>query len=256
MARLSCVLSLAVASVSLSCGSGGPTEPLVILVTNDDGFNAAGIDAIVEALRDDPRYDIKVSAPSSNRSGSSDQTTDPPPSTAMIVTTLSGFPAASVDGFPADSVIYALENLYEDPPHLVVSGSNEGQNVSQFLADISGTVGAAKTAARRGVPAVAVSQGTGNTFDYPASVEEVLLWIEEHRNGLLSDPPAPTSIDSINVPSCDQGEIRGRVRVPVAQDPQGQNALGDQNCNSTLENPEDDLTAFLNGFVSITEIEL
>ena len=249
------VLLLAIASISSSCGGSGSSEPLVVLITNDDGYDAPGIDAIVEALRDDPKYDITVSAPLEDRSGSSDSTTEPPPTTAMELTTLSGFPAFAVDGFPADSVIYALDNVFEDPPHLVISGANSTQNVG-LLSIFSGTVGAAKTAARRGVPAVAVSQGNGDTVDYPASVDEVLFWLKNHRDELLHDPPAPTSIDSINVPSCDSGEIRGRVEVPTALVLMGRDPEARQNCNSNLEDPVDDVDAFLNGFVAISEIDI
>ena len=180
-------------------GSGGSNEgPLRILITNDDGVGAPGIDAVVEALKNDPNNAVTVCAPAENQSSSGDRTTPtPPPLQATETTTAGGYPATAVDGFPADSVIYALENLFPNgPPHVVLSGINEGQNVGavpsgqlSFLSGISGTVGAAKTAACLGVPALASSQGQvkeNGTVNYPAGLAEVLLWLEANRRALLA----------------------------------------------------------------------
>lgn len=116
-------------------GTGGSSDgPLRILITNDDGVGAPGIDAMVEGLRGDPRNDVTVCAPAEERSSTGDQTTPtPPPLQATETTTASGYPATAVDGFPADSVLYALENLYRDStPHVVLSGINAGQNVGDI----------------------------------------------------------------------------------------------------------------------------
>ena len=147
--RAALVFCLAIAC--LGCGSSGGTEALRILVTNDDGIGEPGIDAVVEALRTNPANEIVVSAPANNQTGSGDsRTTTPPPLQAMSTTTASGYPATAVDGFPADAVIYALENLYPDePPHVVLSGLNDTQNVGdvdfgpgiRLQVDLSGTVG-------------------------------------------------------------------------------------------------------------------
>jgi len=165
-----------------SGGSGGSNGGVLrILVTNDDGVGAPGIDAVVEALITNPDNDVVVSAPAENASGAGDSTVDgtAPPECAngtgdaVPASTASGHDEATwaVDGCPADSVIYALENLYPDaPPHVVLSGINEGQNVGDIsgglLSQISGTVGAAKTAACADVPALASSQGDGETVDF------------------------------------------------------------------------------------------
>ena len=251
----------------LACGDdddAAPEEVLRILVTNDDGVGAAGIDAIVEALAADPLNDVVVSAPTGNRSSSGDSTG---PSeacgdlTVSSAATLSGFPATAIDGCPADAVIYALAALYpgDQPPHLVVSGINEGQNVSKIVAtQLSGTVGAAKTAARLGVPAVASSQGLtagGEELDYPAGVDAVLVWLEENREALLRDGPPPTDVVSINIPTCTSGAIRGTIDgLPLADPPGG--FFDAQDCTSTLEGPDDDVEAFLNGFVTRTQVPL
>lgn len=253
-------LGLAVAATGCSDDPANGTGVLRILVTNDDGFDAPGLDAVVEALKDDPNNEIVVSAPLTNRSGSGDMTT-PPPLEAMDAMTASGYPATAVDGFPADSVIYALENLYpDDPPHVVLSGINAGQNVGNvaggIISQISGTVGAAKTAACLGVPALASSQGEGETLDFPAGLSAVLTWLEANRAALLAGDVAVGDITSINIPSCDgKGEIRGSLEVPLATSQSEDNfPNGPQNCESTLEDPTDDVQAFFNGYIAITPV--
>ena len=246
----------------VGCGDDATSgERLRILVTNDDGVAAHGIDAVVEALVADPSNDVVVCAPESNRSGSSDMTG---PSafcgdlSVSSTTTLSGFDATAINGCPADAVNYALDNLYpaDAPPHVVISGLNEGQNVSAVIASLSGTVGAAKTAARRGVPALASSQGIpgdGGEFDYPAGAEAVLAWLGPRRAD-LAQGALPPEADSINIPSCGSGAIRGTVVVPLAPTVEG--AVEPQNCSSSLQDPANDVQALNNGFIAQTDIPL
>jgi len=238
-----------------------PAGPLRILVTNDDGVAAEGIDAIVQALRTDPNNIIIVSAPAKNESGSGDNTTPtPPPLEATETTTASGYPATAVMGYPADALLYALGNLYPDgPPDVVISGINAGQNVADWdfglLSQISGTVGAAKTAACSGVPALAASQGNGPPFDYASGVAAVLTWLDAHRAAILAGQESLAYITSINIPTCDAGSIRGAVDVPLAtENPDNISLNGPQDCESTLEQPSDDIEAFFNGFVAITPV--
>jgi 5'-nucleotidase len=271
-------IALGMAIVSLGCGddsggtggtggSGGTDAGnLRILVTNDDGVAAEGIDALVEALAVDPNNEIVVSAPAENRSGSADSTVATNPGlcgtgAATPSSTASGFDTATwaVDGCPADCVLYALENLYPDePPHVVLSGINDGQNVgnvSGVLSQISGTVGAAKTAACSGVPALASSQGESENPDFDSGVEAVLTWLEANRAALLAGGVSLESITSINIPTCDTGAIRGTVETVLAtENPDGIPLNGPQDCESTFENPQDDIEAFFNGFISITPV--
>jgi 5'-nucleotidase len=233
-------------------------------VTNDDGYGAAGIDAIVAALAADSSNDVIVSAPSGNRSGSGDSTG---PSercgdlTVASATTQSGYPATSVNGCPADSVNYALTNLYSGGvgPHVVISGINEGQNISNPVATrLSGTVGAARTAARQGIPALAASQGIpheGMPYDYPSGVAAVVDWLEEHRDGLLAGTMV-AGVDNVNIPSCVAGStIRGTLTdVPLAAT--GVGVLDTQDCTSTLENPANDVEAFRNGYITFSNVPL
>lgn len=255
-----------------ACSSDGDGDqgngegPLRILITNDDGVKAPGIDAVVEALRDDPENDIIVSAPADGQSSTGDMmTATPPPLQAMDSTTASGFPATAVDGFPADSVIYAFENLYPNGlPHVVLSGINEGQNVGDILGvavNISGTIGAAKTAACLGVPALASSQGEGEDLDgeveFDTGVVEVLAWLEANRAALLAGTVTTETITSINIPNCQAGgAIRGSVDVPLGTtNPNDYVINGPQDCTSTVEDIPNDVEAFFNGYVTTSAVD-
>src|SRR4051812_22277311 len=145
-------LALVTGGAAGSTGAGAADRPLRVLVTNDDGVGAPGIDAIVERLRRVPGIDLKVVAPATNQSGTGDRFSTSA-ITAADATPQHGSPAIAVQGFPADSVLLALHTLLKEPPDLVVSGINAGQNIGE-LVDISGTVGAARTAARLRIPAI------------------------------------------------------------------------------------------------------
>lgn len=223
-------------------------DPLVILVSNDDGIGADGIDALVEALRARPDTTLVVSAPATNQSGKGDSTT-PGGAPGAPGTTESGFAGTAVAGTPADSVQYALDNPGPaGTPDLVMTGSNDGQNIG-FLAPISGTVGAAQTGARAGIPALAVSQGLGDPPDFPASVGAAIDWLDTHE-AALRDGTEPVQVSSFNAPTCTDGNVRGVVEVTNDLNPDAN--VGLQDCTSTLENPTTDVEAFNNGFISLT----
>lgn len=226
------------------------TQPLTILVTNDDGVGSEGIDLLVNALAELPDVEVVVVAPAENQSGSADVTTG-----GTLVrndaTTASGTPAVAVVGEPADSVVVALDELGIDPD-LVVSGINEGQNIGPLSA-ISGTVGAAKVAARMGVPAVAVSQGIAEVPDYPTAVEAVLAWLAEHRTDVAAGTSPTDVVTSINVPTCPTGEVRGTVEVPTATSDGGRNLL-EVDCGSTEVDPVDDVVAFTTGWIAVARV--
>jgi len=239
-------------------GSGGATEttvvgPLKILVTNDDGYAAAGIDAVVEGLRALPDTEVTVVAPLANQSGTGGKTTDGP-LTVTDVKTASGYPAKAVDGFPADTIAWAIDQHGIDfTPDLVVSGINFGQNLGPSV-DISGTVGAARAAAARNLPALASSQGIGDPMAYPSGVTQVLAWVAQHRAALL-DGSAVTDklLENINIPTCPTGTDRGVVDVPVAPDLAGRDMLK-VDCQSTATDPVDDVGAFIVGYVTLSTL--
>ena len=256
----------------LGCGDdAGPGDApamIDVLVTNDDGIGAEGIDALVEALRAEPMVQVTVVAPAADQSGTSDMTTDGPVSGTSSMTA-SGFAGTAVDGFPADCVIYALEEVLDEAPDLVVSGVNAGQNVGAYIDGTgvdgiitgSGTIGAARTAARCGIPAVAVSQGDallildGIPPDFPAGVEQALAWFRANRDAAAAGTLSADTITNINIPTCSSGgAIRGVEDVPPTT---SWPTLGKtQDCLSTLTEPANDVEAFEHGFVAVSDVSL
>jgi 5'-nucleotidase len=235
--------------------STAPPALLRILVTNDDGYASEGIDTLAEALRGLPGVEISVVAPATNQSGTGDRTSDGTVD-ATQAETKSGYPAISVAGTPADSVIYALEEIYGDtPPDLVVSGSNQGQNLG-VITDVSGTVGAARTAARLGIPALAVSQGLADTDtpNYPRSVRAAIDWIAEHRAEILAFEGGTAEVWNINAPTCARGEPRGVIEVPTATESTGDEVATDIDCTVTDKNPTHDVEAFKWGYIALSEV--
>lgn len=226
-------------------------DVLRVLVTNDDGVGAEGIDAVVEALRQLPDIAVTVVAPLENQSGTGGKFNDVPP-VAAPATTASGFEATSVAGFPVDSVIHALDGGgMAERPHLVVSGINEGANLGPVV-EVSGTIGAARAAVARGVPALAASQGIAEDPDFESGVRFVVDWVTEHRDELLAGT-APAVVESLNIPSCATGAIRGLVEVPTAPDVAGRD-VSSSDCASSAAEPADDIDAFGNGYVSLSEV--
>jgi 5'-nucleotidase len=225
-------------------------DPMAILVTNDDGYAAAGIDAVVEALRELPGVEVTVVAPATNRSGTGTQTT-PGPLRASEQQTASGYRVTAVEGFPADTITYALDEVLDEPPALVVSGVNEGQNLGPIAA-ISGTVGAAKAAVTAGIPALAASQGIGNPPDYAAATELVVEWVRAHRRALAAGTAAKVVVN-LNVPTCPSGEVRGLQQVPLATE--GTGLAPPPDCGARTTGFTDDVQAFLAGFATATELD-
>ena len=228
-------------------------QTLTILVSNDDGVAAPGIDAVVTALAALPDTEVIVSAPAENQSGQGSKTT-PGTLETSETTTAGGFPAVAVKGFPADSVNWALDGGITETPQLVVTGINTGQNLGALADQVSGTVGAARAAVAHGIPALATSMGASDQADYDLAATYVVKWVEEHRAALLAGELAGDVIllQNMNIPYCATGEIRGEVEVTLA--PNSDGAIQEQNCESTLPAPADDITAFNNGFVTLSDL--
>jgi 5'-nucleotidase len=231
-------------------------EVLTVLVSNDDGYAAPGIDAVVRALTALPDTEVVVVAPLENQSGSGSKTTEGELS-VTDVETASGYPAKAVDGFPADSVNWALGGGIDVTPDVVVTGVNSGQNLGAVGNQLSGTIGAARAGAAKGIPALASSTATEAGEDpaaYDLAAEYVVAWIEEHRKALLDGTLTGSELllQNLNVPVCTTGAIRGEVEVPMATGTEG--AIAAQDCTSTLEDPPDDIIGFNNGFVTLSDV--
>ncbi len=257
-ALLSSVTGLALCTVVTS-HAGAATKPsttLSILVTNDDGVTAPGINATVQALTALPHTKVIVVAPLTNESGTGAKVTGG--SVAVTnATTASGYPAKAVAGYPADTIIWAIDDHgITQRPDLVVSGINLGENVGPFDA-LSGTVGAAQTAFARGIPALAVSQGVDNglSANFSQGAKYLAAWVQAHRKTLLSAKKgtAKSTNGSLNVPTCATGHIRGPVNVTVAPSFSSY-SVGTVDCSSTAAKPTTDVQAFVEGFASISAL--
>ncbi len=247
-------------SSSGSSSSGGAAEttttvaakPIKILVTNDDGYSSDGIDTVVEALRGVQGVEVTVVAPLENQSGKGGSVTGGT-LTATDVTTKSGYKAKAVDGTPADSVIWAIDQKGIDfKPDLVVSGINAGQNMGPTVS-ISGTVGAARAAALRGIPAIAASQGPLlPPQNFPAAAAQVLDWLNANMAAIQAGTLTTSTIANLNAPTCSTGSVRGTIEVPVATSNDGYNDTPD--CTSTVTNPAADIQAYLDGFAPLSQL--
>ncbi len=252
-------------STQNQCFIDSHTEPFEILVTNDDGYAAPGINALVEGLYGLPNVVVNVVAPSANQSGVGESETGTgyvvSGSPDGLLTTLSGKPVTAVYsndptrngiGSPVDAVRYAMRTQ-KLSPEIVLSGINAGQNMGS-ITDLSGTVGAARIARRSaGVPAIASSQGRlVAPWDWPSGVTATLALLEEWRLGRTVN--TNSSVLNINTPTCATGLFpRGTVQTVVAQDDVGWSV---QNCSST-ETPASvisDIDAFNKGFISIADV--
>src|SRR5271166_181063 len=121
-----------------------------ILLSNDDGYRAEGLQALREAMR--PLGSVSVVAPDRNRSGASNSLTLDVPLRALSYDT----DAYYVNGTPTDCVHMAVSGLFDFEHDLVVSGVNHGANLGDDVL-YSGTVAAAIEGRFLGLPAIAVS---------------------------------------------------------------------------------------------------
>ena len=200
-------------------------EPLNILLTNDDGFEAPGIRAVHQVLVA-AGHNITVVAPLGNQSGSSVRIT-----TGGVLGFTQQAPGVwSVDGSPADSVLVGLRHIFKDAdlPDIVISGANFGHNLG--YASISGTVGAATMAMYEGVPAIAVSVGVDDSeqdaapVQYPSTIgafagaAHLTLTILDDLQGSVRNTEGllpPHTILNVNYPAVSADELKG-VRMAIA----------------------------------------
>ena len=125
-----------------------------ILISNDDGVSAPGILAAKQAVED--LANVTVVAPDKNNSSIGRRITLFKHLKLDSCKLEDGSPAYSVSGSPADAVIVGADYLMDEKPDLVISGINQGVNISCDITS-SGTVCAALEAVSLGIPAIAVS---------------------------------------------------------------------------------------------------
>lgn len=198
---------LAVLAAPVVCPAEEPGGSFHVMVINDDGVDAPGIAALVAELVADPAYRVTVVAPAAQQSGAGSSLTLRRTLTLAPHEPLSGAPAWSVDASPATTARVGLHVVLEDdPPDLVVSGINKGENVGR-IAWYSGTVGAAREAVLAGYPAVAFSlqlEWSAPSPDFAAAA----AWAKPVVD-LLRDTGLPAGVYyNVNVPK-DTAHARG-----------------------------------------------
>lgn len=237
-----------------------------ILISNDDGVFAPGIQALAKALK--PLGRIVIVAPESERSGfSSALTLDRPLRPIQISEDI-----WAVNGTPADCVYLSMNGLFDFEFDLVVSGINSGANLGDDVL-YSGTVGAAFEGRLMKQPAIAVSLAGANVRSYlnVDDYEQAANWVYQFiSNGILQLPPR--HILNINIP--DVAEIKGeqvtyqgqRIQskpITTQVDPRGRQVFWIGLAGEAVTDPkktcfdiQSDFFAVANGYVSITPIQM
>jgi 5'-nucleotidase len=170
-----------------------------ILLSNDDGYQAPGIVALYEAIKD--LGDVEVVAPEHNNSAKSNALTLHSP--LYVHEAGNGF--RYVNGTPADCVHVALTGLLGYRPDLVVSGINNGANMGDDTI-YSGTVGAAMEGYLFGIPAIAFSQ----TQKGWAHIDAAARKARELVQLLMADgaPEATPWLLNVNIPNLQYEELK------------------------------------------------
>ncbi len=228
-----------------------------ILVSNDDGYLAPGLQALVDAAA---RFgEITVVAPEQNHSGASNSLTLSRPLT--VSRAANGF--YFINGTPTDCVHIALTGLLDERPDLVISGINNGQNMGDDTL-YSGTVAAAMEGHLFGIPSIAFSLvDKGWTH-----LDSASAWAAKVLARYIEAPLLPPMLLNVNLPNLAVGEVRGiqgtrlgkrHPSEPVicAQNPRGEPIYWIGAAGGAKEaGPGTDFHATANGWVSVTPLQI
>ena len=235
-----------------------------ILLTNDDGIHAPGLEVLEEIARAFSD-DIWICAPDEEQSGMGHALTLPRP----VRLRKHGERRYSVTGTPTDAVTMGLRQVMDGPPDVILSGVNRGANLADDIT-YSGTVSAAIEGALAGIRSIALSQvtskegaATDDTF------EAARAWGEKVMGPLLDTPLPKRTLVNVNFPALPADQIRGiravrqgfhdysRGTVVEGRDPRGFKYywFGLQAIEHTLDHGTD-LEAINEGFVSVTPLQL
>ena len=175
-----------------------------VLLTNDDGIQAEGLQTLRRALRGLEGVELAVVAPDGNRSAMGRSITTRRPLWVEEVDFGDGTTGYATDGTPVDCVRLALSLVEDFTPDLIVAGINHGANLGDDIT-YSGTVAAAFEGIILGLPAIAVSQqaGVGGMgyagrefdFTYSAAIARELV------RRLIGEPLSPSTLINVNCPS-------------------------------------------------------
>ncbi|MFO0756197.1 MAG: 5'/3'-nucleotidase SurE [Byssovorax sp.] len=234
-------------------------RPLVLLA-NDDGITAPNLLALRDELRKDA--DVVVCAPELNQSATSHSLSLHRP----LRLRKTGEGLFCVDGTPADCVYVALHSgprILPRRPDLVVSGMNHGPNLGIDVF-YSGTVAAAREAAMRGIPSIAVS-ADGDAARGPAAALGASLALATLRAFRAAPAGTPAPLLNVNIPPGTAWSVRATrlgarlysEEVEYRNDPRGREYLwiGGTGVRHDLV-PGSDTEAYDEGAASITPLTL
>jgi len=169
-----------------------------ILLSNDDGYFAPGLNILAEALK--PLAEITVVAPERNRSGASNSLTLDRPLTVRKAH--NGF--FYVNGTPTDCVHLAITGLLDNLPDMVISGINDGANMGDDTI-YSGTVAAATEGFLLGIPSIAISMSQHNATHFETAANAAINLVKHFQQKTF---PAPVLLN-VNVPDLPKAQIKG-----------------------------------------------
>ena len=179
-------------------GGSNPLVPTIFflllvpqfLLTNDDGIDAEGLRRLEGCLEE--LGEITVVAPDRERSAVSHGLTISVPLELREVSARH----YTLNGTPADCIIFALRHVFQSSPDLVISGINHGANLGDDIM-YSGTVAAAREASRHGIPAIAFSQAYD---EKPIRFEQGVKFIPDLVRAFLSQKPNGGFCLNVNLP--------------------------------------------------------
>jgi len=228
-----------------------------LLLSNDDGVHAPGIEALYEALA--KVAEVRVIAPDRNCSGASNSLTLHNP--LRMHRLPNGF--YSLNGTPTDCVNLGTNSPIADEVDIVVSGINDGPNMGDDVL-YSGTVAAAMEGRFMGFPAIAVSMGSRG-HDYYETAARV---VAELVASMADKPLRLDTILNINVPAVPYEQLKGtrvtrlgrrhRADTMVRErDPFGREIYWYGPIGKHQDDADDtDFAAVQQGYVSITPLSL
>ncbi|HVR90783.1 MAG TPA: 5'/3'-nucleotidase SurE [Novosphingobium sp.] len=235
-----------------------------ILLTNDDGIHAPGLD-VLEAIARQFSDDIWIVAPAEEQSGAGHSLTLSRP----VRLRQHDARRFSVSGTPTDAVMMALRKVMPSPPDVILSGVNRGANLGDDVT-YSGTVSAAIEGTLAGVRSVAFSQvyareGMGDTVPFAAAEQ----WGAKVLSPLLDAPFNDRTMVNVNFPALPPAEVKGirvvrqgfhdyaRGSVVEGTDPRGYRYFwfGLHGIEHTAGNLSD-LEAIADGYISVTPLQL
>ncbi len=229
-----------------------------ILVTNDDGIHARGLQELVEVMKF--FGDVAVISSETSMSGKSCAITVDQPLRAVEIDKILGVPTYKSNGTPVDSVKLSFNSLFERTPDFVVSGINHGAN-SSISVIYSGTMGAAIEGSLHGVPSIGFSlDDYSSTADFSkAKIIVAKIFQSVLENGL----PLYTCLN-VNIPKgkpkgikvCRQTHGKWVEEFEKRTDPHGREYhwLSGYFKNFESDSSETDIYALENNYVSVVPV--